>query len=88
MNQTNDEKRDEVILDALLDHPYLHGGITAEAAWNYLLGRMHHSRHQEKWRESSRKLAFWLKSQGFISVRSGSVNKYHWVVKDNTTSEE
>lgn len=88
MNQVSDNNRDEVILEALLAHPYLHGGITAEAAWNYLLGRMHHDRRREKWRESSRKLAFWLKGQGFISVRSGSVNKYHWVVKDHTTSEE
>lgn len=85
MSQTN---RDEVILAALLEHPFLHDGISAESAYNYLLGRTHYDRRQEKWRESSRKTAFWLIQRGFIVVRSGSKNKYFWMETGPTTSEE
>ena len=87
MSKTSPE-RNEVILAALLEHPFLHHGFSAESAWNYMLGRMHHDRHQEKWRESSRKMAFWLKNQGFVGINNGSINKYHWIEKDPSTAEE
>ena len=36
-------ERDQVVLSMLLEHPYLHDGLTAEGAFNYLLGRTHRS---------------------------------------------
>jgi len=76
MTQTND--RDQEVLGILLEHPFLHDGLTAEGAYNYLLGRTHSDQRQERWKRSSRTLAFWMKKMGFASQRTGDVNKYSW----------
>jgi len=78
MAATLPSERDQEILSILLEHPYLHDGLTAEAAYNYLLGRTYTDRRQERWKRSSRTLAFWMKKMNFESVRTGDVNKYHW----------
>jgi hypothetical protein len=72
------EKRNQEILSVLLEHPYLHDGLTAEAAFNYLLGRLHVDRRQEKWRSSIRSTSFWMKKQGFKVERKGPFNRYFW----------
>ncbi len=77
MTQTND--RDQEVLGILLEHPFLHDGLTAEGAYNYLLGRTHSDKRQERWKRSSRTLAFWMKKMGFASKRTGDVNKYSWL---------
>lgn len=71
-------ERDGELLQLLLEHPFLDDGLTAEGAYNYLLGRTHHERRQERWRQSSRVLAYWMKKMGFSSTRTGDVNKYTW----------
>lgn len=71
-------ERDGEILSILLEHPYLHDGLTAEAAFNYLLGRTHNDRRQEGWRSSIRKTSFWMKKVGFRVVRTGPYNRYFW----------
>ena len=76
MAQTNE--RDGEILQLLLEHPFLDDGISAEGAYNYLLGRTHHQKRQERWKQSSRVLAYWMKKMGFTSTRTGDVNKYTW----------
>ena len=76
MTQTNE--RDGEILQLLLEHPFLDDGISAEGAYNYLLGRTHHQKRQERWKQSSRVLAYWMKKMGFTSTRTGDVNKYSW----------
>jgi len=85
MRVTQNE-RNEKLLNILLEHPYLHDGMTAEAAYNYLLGRTHSDRRNEKWRKSPRTLAYWMKRRGFDSQRSGDVNRYFW--KESEVSEE
>ena len=77
--------RDELLLKRLLEHPNLHYGLTAEAAYHYLLGRSHEDRFQEKWRSSSRSLAFWMKKMGFTGVRKGDTNRYFWGIENNDT---
>ncbi len=72
-------ERDRYILSLLLEHPYLHDGLTAESGYNYLLGRTHNDRRNEKWRKSTRTFAFWLKRGGFRSFRMGDVNRYFWI---------
>ncbi len=76
MIQTSD--RDQEILKLLLEHPFLDDGISAEGAYNYLLGRTFHQKRQERWKQSSRVLAYWMKKMGFTSTRTGDVNKYSW----------
>tara|TARA_B100000902_G_C26868604_1_gene696625 strand:- start:208 stop:477 length:270 start_codon:yes stop_codon:yes gene_type:complete len=71
-------ERDGEILQLLLEHPFLDDGISAEGAYNYLLGRTHHQKRQERWKQSSRVLAYWMKKMGFTSRRTGDVNKYSW----------
>jgi hypothetical protein len=71
-------ERDREVLSILLEHPYLHDGLTAEAAFNYLLGRLHIDRRQEKWRSSIRATSFWMKKQGFNVERKGPFNRYFW----------
>ena len=75
--------RDDIILKRLLQHPNLHYGLTAEAAYHYLLGRSHDDRFQEKWRTSSRSLAFWMKKMGFKGIRQGDTNRYFWELETN-----
>jgi hypothetical protein len=70
--------RDHEILQLLLEHPFLDDGLSAEGAYNYLLGRTHHQKRQERWKQSSRILAYWMKKMGFASIRTGDVNKYSW----------
>lgn len=72
-------ERDRHILSLLLEHPYLHDGLTSEAALNYLLGRTHSDRRSEPWRRSVRAFSHWLGRVGFESKKSGSVYRYHWV---------
>ena len=74
-------ERDREVLSILLEHPYLHDGLTAEAAFNYLLGRLHIDRRQEKWRSSIRATSFWMKKQGFEVERKSTFNRYFWVVQ-------
>ena len=76
MSATNE--RDGELLVLLLEHPFLDDGISAEGAYNYLLGRTHHQKRQERWKQSSRILAYWMKKMGFDSTRTGDVNKYSW----------
>ena len=76
MKPTNE--RDNEILQLLLEHPFLDDGISAEGAYNYLLGRTYFEKRQERWKQSSRVLAYWMKKMGFASTRTGDVNKYTW----------
>ena len=71
-------ERDRVILSLLLEHPYLHDGLSAEAGYNYVLGRTHYDRKNEKWRKSARSFAYWMKRNGFRSERVGDINRYYW----------
>jgi hypothetical protein len=71
-------ERDQVVLGMLLEHPYLHDGLTAEGAFNYLLGRTHVDRRKDSWRRSPRALAFWMKKQGFSVIRNSQMNRYFW----------
>jgi hypothetical protein len=71
-------ERDHEILQLLLEHPFLNDGLSAEGAYNYLLGRTHSEKRQERWKQSSRILAYWMKKMGFASTRTGDVNKYSW----------
>ncbi len=86
MAQKNE--RDEEILQLLLEHPFLDDGISAEGAYNYLLGRTHHQKRQERWKQSSRILAYWMKKMGFTSTRTGDVNKYTWPKEENLVAAE
>ena len=79
---TEQNERDKEILAILLEHPFLGDGLTAEGAYNYLLGRTHQDKRQERWKRSSRTLAFWMKKMGFDSKRTGDVNKYRWLFDD------
>ncbi len=79
MSQLNEAERDRELLGMLLEHPYLDDGLTAEGAFNYLLGRTFYERHQERWRQSARVLAYWMKKSGFESRRTGDVNRYFWL---------
>ena len=85
---TQQSERDKEVLQILLEHPFLHDGLTAEGAYNYLLGRTHADKRQERWRRSSRTLAFWMKKMGFASKRTGDVNKYSWNQEENLLSTE
>ena len=78
MTRVSREKRDKVVLSMLLEHPYLHDGLTAEGAFNYLLGRTHIDRRTDTWRRSTRALAFWMKKKGFKVVRNSQMNRYYW----------
>ena len=86
MAQTNE--RDGEILQLLLEHPFLDDGISAEGAYNYLLGRTHHQKRQERWKQSSRVLAYWMKKMGFTSTRTGDVNKYFSPKQDSQLETE
>ena len=86
MTQTSD--RDQEILKLLLEHPFLDDGISAEGAYNYLLGRTFHQKRQERWKQSSRVLAYWMKKMGFTSTRTGDVNKYSWPKEENLGDSE
>ena len=80
--------RDQEILKLLLEHPFLDDGISAEGAYNYLLGRTFHQKRQERWKQSSRVLAYWMKKMGFTSTRTGDVNKYSWPKEENLGDSE
>ena len=86
MIQTSD--RDQELLKLLLEHPFLDDGISAEGAYNYLLGRTFHQKRQERWKQSSRVLAYWMKKMGFTSTRTGDVNKYSWPKEENLGDSE
>jgi|TARA_B110001454_G_scaffold218261_1_gene245779 hypothetical protein len=75
-------EREHHILGLLLEHPYLHDGITAEAGYNYVMGRTHTDRRNEQWRKSARTFAFWLKRCGFNATRQGDVNRYYWITEE------
>ena len=79
---TEQNESDKEMLAILLEHPFLGDGLTAEGAYNYLLGRTHQDKRQERWKRSSRTLAFWMKKMGFDSKRTGDVNKYRWLFND------
>jgi hypothetical protein len=72
-------ERDAYIRSLLLEHPYLHDGLTAESGYNYLLGRTHNDRRNEQWRKTTRTFAYWMKRSGFSSTRVGVVNRYYWI---------
>jgi hypothetical protein len=78
-------ERDEKLLNVLLQHPYLHDGLTASEAFHYLLGRMHDDRRSEKWRSSVRTMSYWLKYRGFRIDKGGPFHKYYW---DKTTKDD
>ena len=78
MSKSEAEQRDVKVLSVLLEHPYLHQGLTGSEAFHYLLGRMHLDRRSEKWRFSVRSMSYWLKAQGFEVDRSGPFHKYYW----------
>ena len=71
-------ERDQVVLSMLLEHPYLHDGLTAEGAFNYLLGRTHVDRRKDSWRRSPRALAFLDEEKGLSVVRNSQMNRYFW----------
>ena len=73
-------ERDQVVLSMLMEH-HLHDGLTAEGAFNYLLGRTHVDRRKDSWRRSPRALAFWMKKKGFSVVRNSQMNRYFWGTK-------
>ena len=75
-------ERDGIILTILLEHPYLHDGLTAESGYNYLLGRTHNDRRNEQWRKSARTFAYWMKRSGISATRVGEVNRYYWIMEE------
>ena len=60
----------------LLEHPYLHDGLTAEGAFNYLLS---HDRDSPMIRgEIPKSSCVWMKKKGFSVVRNSQMNRYFW----------
>jgi len=70
-------KQKTVVLDMLLEHPFLEQGLTAEGAFNYLVGRVVEGKCFVPIK-SSRELAFWMKKNGFSVVRNSQMNRYFW----------
>ena len=76
-----------VVLDMLLEHPFLGEGLTAEGAFNYIVGRVVEGRSFVGIK-SSRELAFWMKKNGFDVVRNSQMNRYFWPSKTENTHGE
>ena len=70
-------KQATFVLNMLLEHPFLDDGLTAEGAFNYLVGRVVEGKCFVPIR-SSRELAFWMKKNGFSVVRNSQMNRYFW----------
>ena len=70
-------KQNTGVLTMLLEHPFLGEGLTAEGAFNYLVGRVVEGKCFVPIR-SSRELAFWMKKNGFSVVRNSQMNRYFW----------
>ncbi len=70
-------KQTTFVLNMLLEHPFLDDGLTAEGAFNYLVGRVVEGKCFVPIR-SSRELAFWMKKNGFSVVRNSQMNRYFW----------
>ena len=75
-----------VVLDMLLEHPFLGEGLTAEA-FNYIVGRVVEGKSFVGIK-SSRELAFWMKKNGFSVVRNSQMNRYFWPSKTENTHGE
>ena len=69
-----------VVLTMLLEHPFLDEGLTAEGAFNYIVGRVVEGKSFVGIK-SSRELAFWMKKNGFDVVRNSQMNRYFWPSK-------
>jgi len=69
-----------VVLSMLLEHPFLDDGLTAEGAFNYIVGRVVEGKSFVGIK-SSRELAFWMKKNGFDVVRNSQMNRYFWPSK-------
>ena len=76
-----------VVLDMLLEHPFLGEGLTAEGAFNYIVGRVVEGKSFVGIK-SSRELAFWMKKNGFSVVRNSQMNRYFWPSKAENTHGE
>lgn len=76
-----------VVLDMLLEHPFLGEGLTAEGAFNYIVGRVVEGRSFVGIK-SSRELAFWMKKNGFDVIRNSQMNRYFWPSKTENTHGE
>ena len=76
-----------VVLDMLLEHPFLGEGLTAEGAFNYIVGRVVEGKSFVGIK-SSRELAFWMKKNGFSVVRNSHMNRYFWPSKTENTHGE
>ena len=76
-----------VVLDMLLEHPFLGEGLTAEGAFNYIVGRVVEGKSFVGIK-SSRELAFWMKRNGFSVVRNSRMNRYFWPSKAENTHGE
>jgi hypothetical protein len=76
-----------VVLDMLLEHPFLDDGLTAEGAFNYLVGRVVEGKCFVGIK-SSRELAFWMKKNGFTVVRNSQMNRYFWPRQEPDTHGE
>ncbi len=80
-------KQKTVVLTMLLEHPFLEDGLTAEGAFNYLVGRVVEGKCFVPIR-SSRELAFWMKKNGFSVVRNSQMNRYFWPGETEDTHGE
>ena len=80
-------KQKTVVLDMLLEHPFLDDGLTAEGAFNYLVGRVVEGKCFVGIK-SSRELAFWMKKNGFTVVRNSQMNRYIWPRQEPDTHGE
>jgi len=74
------------VLSALLEHPFLGNGLTADGAYNYLLGRFHFDRRNSHWRRSARVLSYWMKKQGFRHIKRTNDNRYYWPSLEESSS--
>ena len=81
------DTHNSVVLDMLLEHPFLGEGLTAEGAFNYIVGRVVEGRSFVGIK-SSRELAFWMKKNGFDVIRNSQMNRYFWPSKTENTHGE
>ena len=81
------QKQTTLVLDMLLEHPFLDDGLTAEGAFNYLVGRVVEGKCFVGIK-SSRELALWMKKNGFSVVRNSQMNRYFWPQQDQDAHGE
>ena len=81
------QKQTTLVLDMLLEHPFLDDRLTAEGAFNYLVGRVVEGKCFVGIK-SSRELAFWMKKNGFSVVRNSQMNRYFWPQQDQDAHGE